>query len=139
MNSESPQTGQTTGRDTTGRFASGNRFGTARRRTASYQAAFDAACTPEALREVVAAMLDRAKRGSVSAARLIVEHCLGKPTVRVELGDDFGESFRVAGVDPQTHQQEILARIERGLAALRASREGPTDRESNGQASQQTT
>ena len=109
------------GRDNRGRFATGNGFGERRRRTADYRAAFEQAVGPAELSAVVQAMIDRAKRGNVSAARLILEHCLGKPMVRIELPEQL-EEYRVAGLPPDLHRQEMLQLIIDEVAELRKSK-----------------
>lgn len=47
------------------------------------QAMFEA-LDQDAIREVVAAMLDRAKKGDIQAARLLLTYAVGSPTVNVK-------------------------------------------------------
>lgn len=135
MKKGNTQTGQA-GRDAKGRFGSGNQFGRLRRSTdaADYMRAFRQAVSPEALGDVVDAMIDRAKRGNVSAARLLIEHCIGKPIATFNMLTD--DEYRVAGETPLEHHERLQQYIAKRVVELRAAKvrnETPKESSSNGQ------
>lgn len=69
------------GHDATGRFARGNAGGPGNpfaKQAHQLRAALFAAVTKEDLRDVVRALLGRAKDGDVPAAREVLDRCLGK-------------------------------------------------------------
>jgi hypothetical protein len=69
-------------RDPLGRFAPGNRAGRGNphaARVSALRSALLDAVTPDDLRAVVAALVDRAKGGDVAAARELLDRAIGKP------------------------------------------------------------
>jgi hypothetical protein len=74
------------GRQNNGRFAVGNAGGPGRPPKdveRGYWHALREAITDDDVREVAAALVQRAKAGDVTAARLIVEHTIGRPRQNV--------------------------------------------------------
>lgn len=70
-------------RDTSGRFGPGNRAGKGNphaRRVAALRSALLDAVSEDDMREVIAKVVEQAKEGDVTAARVLFERVLGKPT-----------------------------------------------------------
>jgi hypothetical protein len=70
------------GRDGLGRFAAGNTCGRGNpmaRRAQRLRIAMLRAVTPADVADLVRAMLNAAKSGDTAAARLLLEHCIGRP------------------------------------------------------------
>lgn len=73
--------GQVKGRDTTGRFAPGNRIARGNphaKRVAQLRAIMLKAITQEDMRAIVKKLVELAKDGHIQAAMEILERCLGK-------------------------------------------------------------
>lgn len=69
----------TNGRESTGRFGSGNRFARNRCNPAvELRQAFVDAVTPEDVAEIAQAMVKKAAEGNVQCAKLVLERCIGK-------------------------------------------------------------
>jgi len=66
------------GRNAKGRFEKGNSFGTGRR-VSELRKAFVEAVTPEDVREMVAAIVGRAKQGDIRAAQIVLPYIVGSP------------------------------------------------------------
>jgi hypothetical protein len=70
------------GRDAGGRFSTGNKFARGRplaRRAQRLRVELFRAVTPEDLRAIVRALVDRARAGDTTAAREVLDRLLGKP------------------------------------------------------------
>jgi hypothetical protein len=73
--------------ESNGRFARGNKGGPGNpfaRRTAELRALFQDEMSDNDLRGLARAMIDRAKKGDVAAAKLTLHYALGKPAAAVE-------------------------------------------------------
>jgi hypothetical protein len=120
-----PSTNGTNGRDSGGRFAKGNAGGPGNphaRRVARLRSALLRAVTPADLKAVLAALVKKAKRGDVAAARELLDRLFGKGTapvvplgadetaVRVEFDPDFyGNAERIrAGIEEQLKHPDYL-------------------------------
>lgn len=116
----------TSTRDANGRFLPGCAPGPGRPkrdREAAWQEAFGNALPPDELAAVIAAMLTRAKSGSVSAARLLLEHAVGRPAIKITF-DDRGEyAPRVAGLTPDQALTRQLELIQRRITEVRSREE----------------
>ena len=69
-------------RDSTGRFVAGNRASKGNPlgpMVAKLRSCLLSSITEDDMRAIVAALVDKAKRGDVSAASLLFDRCLGKP------------------------------------------------------------
>jgi len=131
------------GRDKMGRFAAGGAAGPGRPRReveAAYLAAFTSAMPPEELEKIIEAVVEQAQAGNVQAARLLIEHSLGRPTSRLELADA-SEGFRVAGQTPAESLEMMMQRINEKIAEQRERKKAiandtaksrPTDSQSLG-------
>lgn len=70
------------GRDQAGRFAAGNRCAKGNpfaRRMAELRSALISAVTDEDLRDIIKALIEKAKRGDVPAAKEVLDRTLGRP------------------------------------------------------------
>ena len=72
-----PQTGPDTGHDKKGRFTAGNKCSRGRKVTELRRALLDAV-TPEDIKEIVAAVVEKAKAGDLQAISLLLDRCIGK-------------------------------------------------------------
>jgi hypothetical protein len=84
----SPSTNGLNGRGAGGRFAAGNPGGPGNphaKRVAALRAALLDGVTPEDVTEVVRLLVTAAKAGNVPAARELLDRCLGKSTLAVDL------------------------------------------------------
>ena len=82
-----PSTNGSNGRDAAGRFAKGNAGGPGNpfaRRVARLRASLLDAVSEEDLGEVVAGLMQAAKKGDVAAAKLLLSYVLGQPTPAVD-------------------------------------------------------
>ena len=80
--SETNGTAAGNGRDSSGRFATGNKGGPGNpfaRRTAAMRKAFAEAVTEEDLAVIARAMKEKAAQGDVAAARIVLSYAAGKP------------------------------------------------------------
>ena len=123
MPKKTTKTSKTNGRDSRGRFASGNSvsLGHGRPRKEQEQAyllAFQKGLSESDLTAVVKAIVKQAKSGSVAAARLLIDHSVGRPTVRVELDTDVPE-YRVAGQTPGEHMRLEMAYLQKVVTEQR--------------------
>ena len=85
MTQKPPSPTVSNGRDTRGRFAPGNHFGVGNplaKRAQELRVAMAAAITEKDVKAVISAMINAAKDGDVSAARLVLERGPG-PVVDV--------------------------------------------------------
>lgn len=76
-----PSTAETNGRDTKGRFGSGNKFGKGNPhavRVAQLRTALLNAVSPEDLEAIIQALVQKARQGDVYAAREVLDRTLGK-------------------------------------------------------------
>jgi hypothetical protein len=74
-------------RDQRGRFAAGNRGGPGNpfaRQTAALRVALINAATPERITNIANAILDKAEKGDVSAAKLVFAYTVGKPAAAAD-------------------------------------------------------
>src|SRR5438132_12162652 len=70
------------GRQANGRFAKGNRGGPGNpfaRQTAELRRRLQERVTPETLDSIVDALVEKARQGDVSAAKLVLSYVIGKP------------------------------------------------------------
>jgi len=74
---DDPQTGPDTGHDHKGRFTAGNKCSRGRKVTELRRALLDAV-TPEDIKEIVAAVVAKAKQGDMQAITLLLDRCIGK-------------------------------------------------------------
>jgi hypothetical protein len=84
---EAPSPSDASGRDASGRFAAGNRAGKGNphaRRAQRLRAELFRAVSPGDLKEIVAALVQSAKKGDTVAAREVLDRVLGRP-VEVDL------------------------------------------------------
>lgn len=83
MTQEPSGNGSNGGRDPrTGRFREGNKGGPGNphaRRVAEIRSALLKAVSPDDIREIVQALVTKAKAGDVAAAREVFDRCVGKP------------------------------------------------------------
>ena len=80
MGTETPSTTGAIGRDSSGRFAPGNSLARGNpyaRRVAKLRSAMLDAVSEEDMRDVIGAMLSKAKEGDTAAARILLDRCLG--------------------------------------------------------------
>jgi hypothetical protein len=117
-----------------GKFAQGNRFARGNpylKRVHALRAKLVECATDEDLEKIVKKLSELAAGGDVAAARLWLEHCLGKPTQALELsgldgaplGGDLGMLRTVVLAALAKHPE---ARIEVAAALLRLrSTDGP--------------
>lgn len=106
---ESPSPNGHNGRDTAGRFASGNRFGRGNphaRQVADYQRAVREAVTDEDLRRITRKLVERAIAGDVVAAREVLDRVMGKAKVSIEVDDK-------RATDERTILQQINVILDR--------------------------
>lgn len=81
------------GGDMTGRFSSGNRFARGNphaRRTARLRAELLRSVGPDDIREIVRALVEKAKSGDVQAIRELLDRVLGKPAATIEAAGALG-------------------------------------------------
>ena len=67
----------TTGHDKKGRFTAGNKCSRGRKVTELRRALLDAV-TPDDIKEIVAAIVTKAKQGDMQAISLLLDRCIGK-------------------------------------------------------------
>lgn len=72
-----PQGDTNTGHDNKGRFTAGNKCSRGRKVTELRRALLDAV-TPEDIKEIVAAVVEKAKQGDMQAISLLLDRCIGK-------------------------------------------------------------
>lgn len=81
-----------TPRDENGRFVKGHsgnpNGGSAKKRSASYLAAFNKTLTIQDMKAIVAKAVEQAKAGDKDARRFVADYALGKPQQRVEVSGD---------------------------------------------------
>ena len=109
------------GRDSSGRFSKGNRLSPGRPRRDTereYLAAFQRALSTEDLEAVTRSVFECAMAGNVAACRLLLEYSVGRPTERIRFQPE--EEYRVAGISPAEHMQEMLKRIAKQTKERRA-------------------
>src|ERR1700712_4908718 len=73
--------------ETNGRFARGNKGGPGNpfaRRTAELRSLFQEEMSNDDLRGIARALIERAKKGDVAAAKVTLQYALGKPAAAVE-------------------------------------------------------
>ena len=97
------------GRQRNGTFAPGNSIGRGNphaRRVHALKATLLDAVTADDLRSIVGSMVGLAKGGDVAAAKLVLEHTIGKPAATVSVTSPDGESL---GLDWGRVEQAVLA------------------------------
>lgn len=88
MSDNTPSRNGPVGRDARGRFTKGNAGGPGNphaRKAQQLRSAMLAATTQRDVAAIVKALIERAKRGDVTAAREVLDRCLGKPQQSIEL------------------------------------------------------
>lgn len=113
---------ESNGRDDKGRFMAGNsvaRGRPRREREKEFLSAFDRGLPADELSEVVAAILIKAKQGSVPAARLLFEYSIGKPLERFAFENE--NEFRVAGLSPRQNLEKMQQHIADRVQEMRAA------------------
>ena len=73
-----PQADTNTGHDNKGRFTAGNKCSRGRKVTELRRALLDAV-TPEDIKAIVAAVVEKAKQGDLQAISLLLDRCVGRP------------------------------------------------------------
>lgn len=73
-----PQADTNTGHDNKGRFTAGNKCSRGRKVTELRRALLDAV-TPEDIKAIVAAVVEKAKQGDLQAISLLLDRCIGRP------------------------------------------------------------
>jgi hypothetical protein len=89
------------GRTDGGLFAKGNQISRGHqghRRATELKQALMACATDEDIRALYAAMLAAAKGGDVAAARLLLDHLIGKPRETIEVSAGDGQAIGLASV-----------------------------------------
>lgn len=127
MPKKTTKTSKTKSRDSRGRFLAGNSIshGHGRPRKEQEQAyllAFQKGLSDNDLTAVVKAIVKQAKGGSVAAARLLIENCIGRPATRIEWGAE-NEEYRVAGETPGEHMHKMWDMIQSKVKEQRAYEE----------------
>jgi hypothetical protein len=126
-----PQKPTAEGRDANGKFVKGNREGCgnpfARQVAHARQTILDCV-TPEELKAVTLALLEKAKQGDVPAARVIFEYTIGKPSKAVDPDRLNQEEFRyfkdTARYLAETARMLEVPHAELSLDILRSTRVG---------------
>jgi hypothetical protein len=88
MMNESRLTNSSNGRDTTGRFTTGNKGGPGNPhavQVAVLRKALLAAVTPEDLQEVMSVLIERALGGNIGAIKELLDRVCGKPKIALEV------------------------------------------------------
>lgn len=109
MESTSPQA-TPSARDARGRFGKGNPGGPGNphaQRTAKLRAAMLKAVKPKDITDIVAALVDQARKGNVTAARELLDRTIGPASLIIDLAD------RVAELE-QRIERLIAARAQKG-------------------------
>lgn len=122
-----------TTRDPRGRFAPGNGGGPGRprkEREAVYQAAFSDALPPATFGAIVRMLATKALGGSVQAARLLIEHAIGRPSLKIEWSDD--SEFRVAGLTPDGATANLIEQLRARLEQIHQREAALQEWQSNG-------
>lgn len=109
-------------RDGQGRFLRGSACaGPGRPRAfaeARYAAAFRSACPPKVVQELVAILVEKARRGDVQAAKVLLDRCCPAPKP-VEAPAEAGRVITVLNVTPA----ELEVRSMQARASLEAERQ----------------
>ena len=108
---------ETNGRDNKGRFALGNLGGPGNphvQRTAELRSARLSAVTPEDVAAIVQTLIKQALAGDVVAAREVLDRCLGKSTVSVDVTDDNRPLITFSVAERQRRLAEIAQRLRLG-------------------------
>lgn len=108
------------GRGGGGRFVKGWRGGPGNpmaKRVNDLRMALLAAVTPEDLREVIHALLGKAKRGDVAAIKELLDRCIGRP---LEPGDILEQIAELKAYAESVEHGTLPARVPVSLAAARA-------------------
>lgn len=116
-----PSPAEVNGRDDSGRFATGNRFGRGNphaQRAQEVRAAFLAAITPQDVEEIARRLVEEAKGGDLGAAREVLLRVLGRP-FNPTPGDDQGPAELAATI--HAHLLELEETIEREPLRLESS------------------
>jgi len=105
---ESPSYNGNNGRDQTGRFASGNRFGRGRPLGAQSElrSAMIEAVGPEDVRDIVLSLVRKAKSGDVAAAKEVLDRCCGRTPLALP------ESRNVDWSDPNNCPVKFIVGID---------------------------
>jgi hypothetical protein len=105
---ESPSDNGTNGRDHTGRFSTGNRFGRGRPAGArnELRQALVESVSEDDIREVVQALIRKAKSGDVAAAREVLDRCCGRTPLAVS------ESRDIDWSDPQNCPVKFIVGVD---------------------------
>lgn len=139
-NDETPSWyGTATGRGDRGLFAPGNKAAaghTGPRRQTELRRAFLDAASPERVKEVEASLFELAVGGDTTAARIWLEHAIGRPTQALELSGPEGGPL---GLDVANLTRVVLMALAgqpdaklRVAEALGRSLDGPADVDATG-------
>ena len=110
----SPSPNGPNGRDARGRFVGGNAGGPGNphaKKVAKLRSAMLGAVTQKDFREVVKALIQRAKAGDVAAIRELLDRCIGKPKQAVDIEVD----GRLAS---ETRDPEAMSDVELAKAVI---------------------
>jgi hypothetical protein len=119
------------GRDSNGRFTTGNRGGPGNpyaRYTAAMRKAFADEATAEDLRKIARAMIDKAQKGDVGAARLVCGYTMGRPlegTHPDKVNADEWQNWKDNNV-PVAESQAVLVGLSADMACKMAGVVVPT-------------
>lgn len=95
------------GRQTNGRFGSGNQFSKGNKRQDRFRGLFEKCVTDSDFTAVIKSLINQAIGGDVPAAKLILERCMGKEVETVKLENE--PQGRVVLYLPQNNRQPNLA------------------------------
>lgn len=113
-----PSTNVANGHDTNGRFVAGNTFGHGNphaMQVAKLRSALLDVVTEGDVKAIIQTLIDKAKSGDLAAAKLLLDRCLGKPTVDQPL-----PSPRQRPLTPEDRRRRLTAIAQR----IRAERNG---------------
>lgn len=120
--------------DANGYFAKGNKLGRgnpAHKRMGQLRKAFIKAVTPEDVLEVGKKLMEKAKSGDIPAARLFLDHVLGRAPQHIELTGPEGQALGLSLADIQIAIFQSIADLPEARArvasALRTITHKPTN------------
>jgi hypothetical protein len=106
------------GRDPGGRFSAGNPGGSGNpfaRQVAQLRSALLEAVTPDDVRTIVLALVKKARKGDLVAAREVLDRCIGRPTQPVDL-DLGGETLlSQKSLEQMTDEELLTMAVESGI------------------------
>jgi ABC-type Fe3+ transport system substrate-binding protein len=110
-----------------GHFAAGNAIGKLggrpqREVETAYLRTFYQALTPSEMTDITRAIIRKAKGGNIAAAKLLMDHAIGRPVQRIE-ASVAQEEYRVAGLPPDQHKQEMMQRFLDSVENFRRAKE----------------